>query len=74
MEKHEVESAILVIDRVLLYLVNNKRKAIEHLFKGASEDYLDEWRGRNPVDFWFHLDLNFRRMLVKIAVQNYAND
>ena len=61
-----------IIDLVLNYLANHRESAIQNLFGEACESYRDEWRDRDVLKFWSHLDLGNRRQLIKLAVTYYG--
>lgn len=60
-----------IVDDVLMFLENNKRKAVDSLFNG-DEAYKKTWMDRDVVKFWQHLDLGNREALVKMAIAHYA--
>jgi hypothetical protein len=60
------------ITSVLHFLGNQKRRAIDGLFSGATEGYRAEWQDRDPFAFWCNLDLGNRRRLIELATDFYA--
>jgi len=61
------------VDKVISFLENNKRQAVNRLFPGDGRDgYREEWMGRSTVKFWQHLDTGNRAELVEMAIEHYA--